>query len=108
MGYNDVLMTCDFCGNREKFGKIRQECLRPLTKDEVEEFKKKGKVPSLLEYAMRCDECKGKGVLTTLDGYTIDTTPIETIPKEKFWDVACDREAGIYRARILSSKRRKK
>ena len=33
MGYNDVLMTCDFCGKRVKFGEMDQVCLRLLTED---------------------------------------------------------------------------
>lgn len=106
MGYNDILITCDFCGKRVKFGEMKQVCLRPLTKDEVEEFKKKGKIPIFLEFAMRCNKCEEKGILTTLDGYTIDTTPIEIIPKEKILDMAIDRELSKYRAEMFSKRRK--
>lgn len=107
MEYNDVLMTCDFCGKRVKFGEMDQVCLRLLTEDEVEEFKKKEKIPISLEFAMRCNKCKEKGILITLDGYTIDTTPIEVIPKEKMLDIALDREVSRYRAEMFSKRRKK-
>ena len=107
MGYNDILMTCYFCGKSIRFGEMKQVNLRSLTEEEVEEFKKKGKIPILLEFAMRCNKCEEKGILTTLDGYTVDTTPIETISKEQMLDMALDREVGRYRAEMFSKGRKK-
>ena len=56
---------------------------------------------------MRCNKCEEKGILTTLDGYIIDTTPIEVIPKEKMLDIALDREVSRYRAEMFSKRRKK-
>ena len=106
MNYNDILMTCDFCGEHKKFGNIDQVCLCKLTEEEVEEFKKKGKIPTPLEFAMRCDQCKEKGIITTLQGYNIDITPIEIIPHEKTIEMTIDREIGRYRAETFSKRKK--
>jgi len=107
MDYNDILITCDFCGKRKRFGEMDQVCLRSLTEEEIEKFKKEGKKPLQLEFAMRCNKCKEKGILTTFDGYSIDDTPIEVISKEKTLIIALDREVGRYRASEFKKFRRK-
>lgn len=107
MNYNDILITCEFCGERKKFGKMDQVCLRKLTEEEKDEFEKKGKNPVPLEFAMRCDQCKEKGSITTLQGYSIDTTPIEIIPREKTIEIIVDREIGRFRAETFSKRRKK-
>lgn len=106
MNYNDILITCEFCGDRVKFSKMDQVCLRKLTEEEKEEFKNKGKIPVLLEFAMRCNQCKGKGSITTLQGYSIDTTPIDIIPHEKTVEIIVDREIGRFRAETFSKRRK--
>jgi len=107
MNYNDVLITCEFCRKRKKFCEMDQVCLRPLTEEEIEKFKKEGKRPLLLEFAMRCNKCKEKEILTTFDGYSIDTSPVEVISKEKTLEIALDREIGRYRALEFKKARRK-
>ena len=106
MNYNDILITCEFCGDRVKFSKIDQVCLRKLTEEEKEEFKKKGKIIALLEFAMRCNQCKEKGSITTLQGYSIDTTPIDIIPHEKIIEIIVDKEIGRFRAETFSKRRK--
>ncbi|MCK4359368.1 MAG: hypothetical protein KAW92_11645 [Candidatus Cloacimonetes bacterium] len=107
MNYNDILMICDFCGKKVKFGEMDQVCLRKLTEEEVEKFKEEGKIPALLEFVMRCDQCKEKGILTTLQGYSIDTTPVKLIPWEKTIEMTVDREIGRFRAETFSKRRKK-
>lgn len=107
MSYNDVLITCEFCRKRKKFCEMDQVCLRSLTEEEVEKFRKEGKKPLQLEFAMRCDRCKEKGILTTFDGYNVDTSPVEVISKEKTLEIALDREIGRYRALEFKKARRK-
>jgi len=107
MSYNDILITCEFCRKRKKFCEMDQVCLCPLTEEEVEKFRKEGKKPLQLEFAMRCNRCKEKEILTTWDGYSIDTSPVEVISKEKTLEIALDKEIGRYRASEFKKFRRK-
>jgi len=102
---DDILMTCDFCGKKERFGEMNQVCLRQLTTEEIEDFKKVGRSPLALEFAMRCNKCKEKGKLQTLDGYTIDTEPVKIIPYEKTIEMAVDKELNKMYREIFGKKR---
>jgi len=106
MNYNDVIMTCAFCRRKQKFGEMDQVCLRPLTEEEIEKFKEKKRKPLSLEFAMRCNKCKEKEVFITIEGYAIDTTPVEIISREKTIDMAAEREYGRYRASLFKKWRK--
>lgn len=78
-----------------------QVCLRTLTVEEIEEFRKKGKISTKLEFAIRCNKCKEKDRLITFDGYTIDTTPMEVISKEEMKELMIEKEINRYKASLF-------
>jgi Na+-translocating ferredoxin:NAD+ oxidoreductase RnfC subunit len=106
LSYNDVLLTCDFCRKRKKFAKMDQVCLRPLTAEEIEEFKQKGKIPLKMEFAMRCDRCKECGISKTVDGYSIEKVEIEVASKEEMADLIAEKELNRYKASLFKRRRK--
>jgi hypothetical protein len=106
MSYNDIVLTCAFCGRHKKFAELDQVCLRPLTIEEKEKFKAIKIKILKLEFAIRCNKCKENGKATTLNGYSVATTPVGTLTSEEIKNIAVEREINRYKASLFKKGRK--